>query len=297
MQVMLDPAAEFTRSLAKVLVHEGGFSNHPADPGGATMKGVTQRVYDEYRRSLNLAIVPVKNISDSELQAIYRKKYWNEFKGDKLRPGVSYVVFDGAVNSGVMQSVKWVQRALAEMGLYQGQIDGLLGQGTLLALGGVNDDDALIARIIARRDAFLRALKTFKTFGKGWIRRIADVKAVGQAWASGSVGPEIQYVPLGDAKAFLSDARTAPSTAVADAATGGGGGSFTLGSAMAAAQDKLAPFQGTSHLIDNLIVGLIVGGIVVGAASYGIRWHQKRRRDERADALDLKAVSNPETAV
>jgi len=60
------------------------------------MKGVTQRVYDEYRRSLNLLIVPVRKISDSELQAIDRKKCWNEFKGDKLRPGVSYVVFDGA---------------------------------------------------------------------------------------------------------------------------------------------------------------------------------------------------------
>lgn len=295
MQV-IDPANEFDRSLAKVLVHEGLFSDHPLDPGGATMKGVTQRVYDEYRRSLGLQTINVRNISDSELKAIYRKKYWDEFKGDKLHAGVSYVIFDGAVNSGVTQSVKWVQRALAEMGLYQGQIDGLLGQGTLLALGGVNDDDALIARVIARREAFLRALKTFKTFGKGWIRRISDVLAVGQAWATGSVGPEIQYVPLGDAKAFLSDARPAPSTAVADAATGGGGGSFTLGGALAAAQDKLAPLQGSSHIIDNLIVGLIIGGLVVGAASYGVRYYQQRRRAERADALDLKAVSNAEAA-
>jgi lysozyme family protein len=102
------------------------------------MKGVTQRVYDEYRRSLGLPVMPVKNVSNTELEAIYRKKYWDEIKGDKLAPGVAYVVFDGAVNSGVAQSVKWLQRVLQAMGLYQGAIDGILGQGTLLALSGVN---------------------------------------------------------------------------------------------------------------------------------------------------------------
>lgn len=80
------------------------------------MRGVTQRVYDEYRRALGLQTMTVKNISDSELQAIYRKKYWNEIKGDKLAPAVSYVVFDGAVNSGVAQSVKWLQRAFSRRG-------------------------------------------------------------------------------------------------------------------------------------------------------------------------------------
>jgi lysozyme family protein len=155
MQV-IDPAKEFARSLAKVLKHEGGFSNHELDPGGATMKGVTQRVYDEYRRSIGVPVAPVRNISNSELEAIYRKRYWNEIKGDKLASGVSYVVFDGSVNSGVAQSVKWLQRALQALGLYQGSIDGIIGQGTLLALGGVNDNDALVALICERRMAFLR---------------------------------------------------------------------------------------------------------------------------------------------
>jgi lysozyme family protein len=66
----------------------------------------------------------------------------------------------------------------AGLGLYQGAIDGIIGQGTILAAAGVNDNDMLVARIIDRREAFLRALKTFKTFGKGWISRIRDVKAV-----------------------------------------------------------------------------------------------------------------------
>ncbi|WP_421867408.1 glycoside hydrolase family 108 protein [Pararhizobium sp.] len=176
---------EYQRSLAKVLVHEGGFSNHPKDPGGATMKGVTQRVYDEYHTSLGLPKRPVRTIDDHEVEAIYRKKYWNEVKGDKLAPGLSYVVFDGAVNSGVSQFTKWLQRALQAMGLYTGLIDGSLGQGTLLAAAAVNDVDGLVAKICERRLAFLKALKTWTTFGKGWASRVAGVLAVGQAWATG----------------------------------------------------------------------------------------------------------------
>lgn len=285
---VIDPAAEFTRSLAKVLVHEGGYSNHPEDPGGATMKGVTQRVYDEYRRSIGVQPAPVRNISNSELEAIYRKKYWNEIKGDKLAPGISYVVFDGAVNSGVAQSVKWLQRALQAMGLYQGGIDGILGQGTLLALGGVNDNDALIARIIDRRRAFLKALKTFKTFGKGWMSRVAGVLAVGQAWASGSVGPEIEYVAGGDAKAFISDAKPAPTLAVADASTGGGVGTGGLAATLQQVQDQLTPYGTTSDLVGKLVVGLIVLGALLTIGGLGYRWYANRRKAERLDALDLQ---------
>ncbi|TCA48551.1 N-acetylmuramidase [Rhizobium pisi] len=278
---------EFTRSLSKVLVHEGGFSNHPADPGGATMKGVTQRVYDEFRRSQNLPTRSVQQITDAELQAIYRKKYWNEIKGDKLAAGVSYVVFDGSVNSGVAQSVKWLQRALQELGLYQGAIDGQLGQGTLLALGGVNDNDSLIARICARRMAFLKALRTFKTFRKGWTARVAGVLAVGQAWASGSVGPEIAYAPGGDAKAFISDAKAAPVTAVADMSSGIGVGGGGISGYIASAKDQLSQFAGSSTFVDNTLLYLTVASIALLAGGAAWRWYANRRRAERADALDL----------
>ncbi|SCW38970.1 Lysozyme family protein [Rhizobium mongolense subsp. loessense] len=291
-----DPANEFARSLAKVLVHEGGYSNHPKDPGGATMRGVTQRVYDEYRRSLGLQLMTVKNISDSELQAIYRKKYWNEIKGDKLAPGISYVVFDGAVNSGVAQSVKWLQRALQAMGLYQGGIDGNLGQGTLLALSGVNDNDSLICRILDRRMAFLRALKTWKTFGKGWTARVNGVRAVGQAWASGSVGPEVQYIVGGDAKAFLSDAKAAPTLAVADATTGGGIGSGGLAGTLQQVQDQLSPLSYSSELIGKVVAGLIVVGAVLTIGGLGYRWYANRRKAERLDALDLQVKTDAQAA-
>jgi lysozyme family protein len=278
---------EFSRSLQKVLVHEGGYSDHPKDPGGATMKGVTQRVYDEFRRSIGLDPIPVKNISIAELQSIYRKKYWNEIKGDKLSSGVSYIVFDGSVNSGVAQSVKWLQRALQALGLYQGSIDGILGQGTLLALGGVNDNDALIAIIIDRRRAFLKALKTFPTFGKGWMSRVAGVLAVGQAWASGSVGPEIAYAPGGDAKAFISDAKKAPVTALADMSSGIGLGSGGVSGYVASAKEQLSQFAGSSAFVDNALLYLTVASVALVAGGAAWRWYANRRRADRADALDL----------
>lgn len=284
-------ANEFSRSLAKVLVHEGGYSNHAADPGGETMKGVTQRVYDEYRASIGAPVVPVKNISNTELQAIYKQRYWDIAKLDKLAPGVSYVVFDGNVNSGVSQSVKWLQRALQGMGLYHGAIDGVIGQGTILAAAGVNDNDMLVARIIERREAFLRSLKTFKTFGKGWLRRINDVKAVGQAWATGSVGPEVTYAAGGEAKAFLSSAKSAPVLAVADASTGSGIGSGGLAATLQQVQDQLSPLSYSSELIGKVVAVLIIVGAVLTIGGLAYRWYAKRKKDRLKDALDLPVAS------
>ncbi|MGO4196844.1 glycoside hydrolase family 108 protein [Rhizobium sp. YAF28] len=286
-----DTASEFSRSLAKVLVHEGGYSNHPADPGGATMKGVTQRVFTEWLAADGKPSRDVQTITNAEVAAIYRKRYWDIAKLDKLAPGVSYVVFDGNVNSGVSQSIKWLQRALQGLGLYQGAIDGIIGQGTILAAAGVNDNDMLVARIIERREAFLRALKTFKTFGKGWISRIRDVKAVGQAWATGSVGPEISYKVGGEAKAFLSSAKPAPALAVADASTGGGIGSGTLAATLQQVQDQLSPLSYSSELIGKVVAGLIVvsAGLTIGGLAY--RWYAKRKKDRLKDALDIPVAS------
>lgn len=286
-----DGASEFTRSLPKILTHEGLYSNNPADPGGATMKGVTQRVFTEYLAANGQPSRDVRTITDAELTAIYRKRYWDIAKLDKLAPGVSYVVFDGNVNSGVSQSVKWLQRALQAMGLYQGAIDGIIGQGTILAAGGVNDNDALVAKIIERREAFLRSLTTFKTFGKGWLKRIADVKAVGQAWATGSVGPEISYAPGGEAKAFLSSAKPAPTLGVADASTGGGIGSGGVAAALQQAQEQLSPYSYSSELIGKIVAGLIVVGALLTVGGLAYRWYAKRKKDRLKDALDIPVAS------
>ncbi|WP_246738825.1 glycoside hydrolase family 108 protein [Mesorhizobium sp. NZP2234] len=155
-------ASREKESLARVLAHEGGYSNHPKDPGGATMKGVTQRVYDGYRKGRGLATRSVKGITTDELNEIYDRQYWDAVKGDLVPAGVDYVVFDGAVNSGPARSIMWLQRALVP--LYTGPIDGVIGVGTLAAIQSVNSLGELINRICDERMRFLRALKTFPTF-------------------------------------------------------------------------------------------------------------------------------------
>jgi len=269
---------EFDRALAKVLVHEGGYVNHPKDPGGETNRGVTRRVYDEYRRTLKLPVQSVKYITNAEVQSIYRMRYWALIKGDSLPPGISYVVFDGAVNSGVSQSAKWLQRALGI------KADGVIGPGTLDALRGVNDHDDLIAKIIARRMAFLKALKTWKTFGKGWTSRVNGVLAVGQAWAAGSVGPDIEFIPDGNRKANIEDAKAPPSTAPGDAAAGGG----SIGAVIAQAQEQLTPFVNIGFVAKAAAV-LTIAGTVIAIGGIAYRIYANRKKAQIADALDLVA--------
>lgn len=281
--------ATYQFALPKILIHEGGWANHPKDPGGATMKGVIQRVYDGYRRRLNLPVQSVRLISDHELQEIYRKQYWDEIKGDELPQGVDYVVFDGAVNSGPLQSIKWLQRALGA--LYTGKVDGVMGQGTLGALAMVNDCDALIAKIIERREAFLRALKTFSTFGKGWMSRIRQVKQIGQKWAFGSVGPEPTFFENGNQKATIADAKPKATKAPADGATGGGVATTTLGGALEGAKETLTPLAGDSSVISYVVTALVVTGVLATLAGLAYRFYAKRHDEALTDALDLEVTS------
>ena len=130
MTAAVAPVDRFRDALARVLVHEGGKVDHPADPGGRTNKGVTQRVYNAWRTKSYLPLRDVYLISDLEVEAIYRFQYWDAIKGDQLPPGIGYVVLDGAVNSGPKQSAKWLQRAL---GFEPSQVDGMIGSVTLNA--------------------------------------------------------------------------------------------------------------------------------------------------------------------
>lgn len=198
-------ASSFATALSRVLSYEGGYSNHPDDPGGPTMKGIIQREYDAYRARRRLPKQSVKLISDDELHEIYRTSYWDACRCDELPPGVDFVVFDGAVNSGVRQSGKWLQRALGS--LYKGEIEGSIGDQTIEAAGKVTDRAALIDDICDRRIAMLRGLKTFKTFGKGWLSRVADVRTRGKALAKGAAAPPPAPAKPADemAKAKISD--------------------------------------------------------------------------------------------
>lgn len=271
---------EFIRSLAKVLIHEGGFSNHPKDPGGATMRGVTQRVYDAYRKSVGAALQTVRLITPHEIEAIYRERYWNVVRGDELPAGVGYAVFDGAVNSGVGRAPKWLQRALQEAGLYDGAIDGVIGPRTIEAAHEHPDHDKLIARMLELRMAFLRALTTWSTFGKGWSNRVAGVKAVGQAWATGSVAPQVSFFAGGNAKALDESAKKPPSAAPGDLATGGG----AITTALTQAREQLEPLAAVGN-VPTILAYLALAGLVVAVGGIAYRFYAKRKAAKLKEAL------------
>lgn len=164
----------FQQSLAAVLVHEGGFVNDPRDNGGATNKGVTQAVYDDYRHGRNLIKQSVRNISQGEIGDIYKHRYWDAVKGDALPSGVDYAVFDFAVNSGTNRAARYLQ---AVVGVAQ---DGLIGPATI---GAIRDAKGAVQALCDKRLAFLRQLDDFDHFGKGWTARVNEVCAKGRAMA------------------------------------------------------------------------------------------------------------------
>ena len=78
-----------------ILHHEGGYVNHPRDPGGETNLGVTKRVYEEFGGEKDM-----KDLTVEDVAIIYKKGYWDKCKCDSLPSGLDLVVFDFAVNAG-----------------------------------------------------------------------------------------------------------------------------------------------------------------------------------------------------
>lgn len=162
--------------LAITLVHEGGYANHPKDPGGVTLQGVIQRTYDSYRRSKSKPTRPLTKAMMStaewarERDQIYREMYWAPVAAERLPFGVDLSVFDFGVNSGVGRAPKYLQAAL---GLQQtGKMDD-----TTVAAAVKADGKDLIQKINARRLSFLQGLAIWNTFKRGWSSRVADIEA------------------------------------------------------------------------------------------------------------------------
>lgn len=172
-------AANFERALALVLVHEGGYVDHPADPGGATNLGVTIGTLSGWL-GRQATKAEVRALTKAAVAPIYRKNYWAAVHGDDLPSGVDYAVFDFAVNSGKGRAIPSLQRAIGVAD------DGILGPVTLSnALG--RDPAQTIERICADRMTFLRRLTTWQTFGKGWTSRVEGVRAEALAMAKVAV--------------------------------------------------------------------------------------------------------------
>ena len=169
--------SNYEKALHWVLQHDAGYVNHPQDPGGATNKGITQKTYDAYRRAKGVPVRDVRDIDDVEVRAIYREQYARPVWFDALPSGVDYALFDFAVNSGVSRAVKYIQRLVGT------RQDGIMGNQTLSAIRA-QDAAALINALCDARLAFMRGLKIWPTFGRGWQRRVDGMRKSALALAS-----------------------------------------------------------------------------------------------------------------
>ena len=178
----------FARALALVLKSEGGWSDNAADPGGATMKGVTLANFRRYVKA-GATKADLKQISDAQVAAVYRRFYWDAVLGAELPDGVDHAVFDFAVNSGPGRAAKTLQAAL---GVAQ---DGRIGPATLAAARakpvGVTIDALCDARL-----AFLKRLPTWSTFGRGWSDRVKSVRTQALLMSAQPAAPEAAPAPV-----------------------------------------------------------------------------------------------------
>lgn len=155
----------FQSCLAFTLAAEGGFTDNPSDPGGATMAGVTLATYRAWKNDQSLAPSDLRLIASADLAAIYEQMYWATNSCDDLPAGVDLMTFDMDVNAGDMRSAKLLQSAVGT------PIDGAIGPETLKAANSIYAV-TLINSLADLQTAFYQSLSTFGIFGKGWLKRV-----------------------------------------------------------------------------------------------------------------------------
>jgi len=296
----------FQACLAEILKWEGGWSDHPRDTGGPTMRGVTIYRYADHmghprpqkgtatwdRMKADLRLLP-----DDVLMDIYHRWYWQEIHGDELPAGLDLDVFDFAVNAGHPVAIRHLQRVLGV------RVDSALGPATLGAARTCDVPD-IVRRYGDSRRAFYRACKGFDVFGKGWLRRVDGVQAAAleaaaptlsplpDPWAPASIWEQIIIPPVPDAdaqaatqgRATAGDPLTSGHAVIARASgLTGGLGSAQLGVEVASAASR-SRLQGGSIDPIGFLLTLAqsptfwaVAGIVVTAAFV---WFEQRRQSK-----------------
>jgi lysozyme family protein len=167
----------FERCLTEVLRHEGGYVDHPSDPGGATNMGITRKTLARWRKVTPWTALPktaVETLARDEAALIYRANYWNRAHAGSMPAGVDLALFDFAVNSGPDRAIRMLQVALGVAA------DGEVGPVTLAAVAAT-DGRRLINALCDRRLSFLQRLTSFSVFGRGWTRRVAEIRAAALA--------------------------------------------------------------------------------------------------------------------
>lgn len=153
----------FDQAFDILLRHEGGFSDHQADPGGKTRYGITEAVAREAGYRGDMRELPI-----DLAKRIYKDRYWDAVRAEELPEAIRYAVFDAAVNSGPRQAIRWLQRAAGA------KDDGIIGPKTLAAVRAA-DPEQVLRRMLAQRLRFMAGMPNWPAFGRGWARRIADL--------------------------------------------------------------------------------------------------------------------------
>ncbi len=235
---------------------EGGWSDHPDDPGGKTMYGITETRWHQYQDKMGMKRTPVRNITMAQALKFYRSEFWLACGADKLFPGVDLAVYDASVNSGVSRGRKW-----------------------LLASAGSNDHSETVKKICRARLSFMQSLKIWKTFGKGWGRRVADIEARGVAMALEAMGLSATQVRE---KALYESVTSAKQASSAKKAA--------TTSATAASAPAAAPVVEPSSVTDATTVWLLVAIVAAGAMATIIFIAKKRAADARVEAYNEVAA-------
>ena len=168
--------ANYDKCLETILHHEGGYVNHPKDPGGETNLGVTKRVYEEFGGTKDM-----KDLTVEDVAPIYKKGYWDKMKGDELPNGLDLCVFDFGVNAGPGRAAKYLQTMIGTVA------DGGIGPNTLAKLKEYVDEHGLAKSIDnyqEARQAYYEKLSTFATFGRGWTRRVDETTQLAKTMIS-----------------------------------------------------------------------------------------------------------------
>lgn len=154
---------------AMVIKSEGGFVNHPKDPGGMTNLGVTRSAWQAYLNR-DVTEAEMRALTKDDVKPFYKSLYWDRIKGDSLPAGVDYAAYDLAVNSGPHRAAKYMQEIAGVTS------DGMIGPKSLEAIQSCNATEVADAICDMRMD-FLKGLSTFDTFGNGWTDRVNKVRA------------------------------------------------------------------------------------------------------------------------
>lgn len=251
-------AKSFHESLRRLLAHEGGYSDHPSDPGGPTNYGIT---IADYRRYVNAdaTAADVRAMDVADAKRIYREKYWDAMRCDELPAGVDYALFDYGVNSGTGRAPKVLKRVL---GLDAGNS---AVTAETIAAARRRDAASIVDAICDERLRFLRSLRTWPVFGNGWSRRVREVRAAALAMAEGAVS-----------NAAAQPARRAAGRGQVPvngrAQAGSAGGAAVAGGAAASQASEPA-----------VALAMVASAVAVALGAWWFwRWWQRRQQDAAA---------------